>query len=364
MRRTKIIVAILIFFAVIIFVLVKVTDHNNRIGVERIINDAGRNGEPIFLARYINLTGSKLYGVYSIDNEVAGINCTSLNKFFTDDGTLYQVEWAGDGNTQYVGTDYMIPGWPLKVGRFPEMIIRDANLPSFEVEEIADTDDLLDEDISPNGRYRSRMFETHLEIVDFTTGDIFEMELDSSAPWNSEDFPDVDSYFTSISNDGKYMLLRAHIGNQKNYLPVWKFSVESGEWVLLGEFYTGIYERLDRISEGGRFAAIVEADREMISIVRVIDTETGEDVLNIPGAEYPQFGRRWFCFLVTHRNEFAEIRAYDMENDWGEYSIPLRDDSFFASASENQLTFPFPIAMYEPPPDGLGGMNENYSPAE
>ncbi|MCK4719189.1 hypothetical protein KAU08_00945, partial [bacterium] len=174
MRRTKIIIAILIFFAVIIFMLVKVTDHNNRIGVERIINDAGRNGEPIFAARYINLTGSKLYGVYSIDNDVAGINCTSLNKFFTDDGTLYQVEWAGDGNTQYVGSEFMIPGWPLKVGRFPEMIIRDAILPSFEVENITNPTDLLDEDISSNGRYRSRMFETQLEIVDFTTGDIFE----------------------------------------------------------------------------------------------------------------------------------------------------------------------------------------------
>ena len=364
MRRTKIIVAILILFAVIIFVLVKVTDHNNSLEVERIINDAGRNGEPVFVASYINLTGSKLYGVYSIHNDVAGINGTSLNKFFTDDGTLYHVEWAGDGNTQYVGTEYMIPGWPLKSGRFPHMRIRDTNLPSFEVQEISNTTELLDEDISPNGRFRSRMFETHLEIVDFTSGDIFETELDTGAPWNSEDIPDVDSYFTSISNDGIYMLLRAHNDNSEFFMPAWKFTIESDEWVLLGEFYTGIHERLDRISEGGRFVAIVEADREMTTNLKVIDTEIGDEVFNTMGAEYPQIGRRWFCCLVTHRNEFAEIRAYDMENDWKQYSIPLRDDSFFASATENQLTFPFPIAMYEPPPDGLDGMYENYIPAE
>ena len=347
----------------IVIAFIQVVNQNRERKIERIINEAGRNGEPVIVATYLDLTGSHRYGLYSLSGDAAGINCPELIKFFNNDGSLYFVKLSGQG-TIYIGSDFMIPGQSLRCARFPEMVIRDASLPSFIVTEIQSPDKLIDEEISPNARFRARVFNTYMEIEDFITGEMLQRDFDTEAPWYSDEIPDVDSYFSSISNDGKYFLVRAHSAGIENILPVWMYSIESSEWNLLGEFATGIHERLDTISEGGKYAAVLEADRDLISTISVIDTITGNEILFLESAEFPQFGSRWFCCLIFEVNVFAEIRVYDMDNNWEEYIIPIRDDSYFADSSEKALTFPFPIAMYEPPPDGLDGMYENYIPTD
>ena len=181
------------------------------------------------------------------------------------------------------------------------------------------------------------------------TGETRILNSDSSSPW-ATDQTGIEYYIGAMSPKGNVLFWAETTYEPTFKTTFWRLDTSSGVWTRLGDlnysvdFMAGPHGDLIALSQTG-------------SAVEFRDGRTFQPVKTEPSGWSPYIGERWAACIIPGHSTWT-IRLYDIQNDWQVHDIS-------ASPSDlrcHQMADPSPIVLYEPPPNGLEGMYENYKP--
>lgn len=345
--------------------------HRNRIA--DLINSAGKAGFPIFVIEnfkndpYVNFTlitkGQNPVPIHlrmRNSRRWTGTGPRNYYTFFTDDGLLYTnfPKTSGDTWTLLSGSVYGI--------RFPnhrEQIIS-LNIDRDRLED-------LFRSVSPSEFHRHRwQFELngsqlsiYLSIYDCYTASEYEiaipeyvMDKTDQINWTGTNMYDW-SFNGEILIAGIYKgpeLSALGQGREWGYYQIWKYNLNDKDWIYLNDIYANLLY-VNMVIEKNVFVNISNSrTRHQAYLISFLDIESGDFLHTEDLASFPVIGERWAaCMVKNYPSGDTELIFYDMDNNWERYSIPISNIPGLMGVQGG-------FEMYEPPPNGLDGMYENY----
>ena len=181
------------------------------------------------------------------------------------------------------------------------------------------------------------------------TGETRILNSDSSSPW-AADQTGIEYYMGVMSPEGDVLFWAETTYSPSFKMTFWRLDTSTGVWTRLGDlnysvgFTAGEHGDLIALSQSG-------------SSAEFRDGRTSQPVKTEPSGWSPCIGERWAACIIPGNNTWT-LRLYDILNDWQVHDIS-------ASPSDlrcHGMADPSPIVLYEPPPNGLDGMYENYKP--
>ncbi|MCK4721600.1 hypothetical protein KAU08_13105 [bacterium] len=309
-----------------------------------LINEAGRNGEPVIATSIYGGLTDLAFELFIPGGESRSFGTNAefhpMWMNFAEDGTLHLFNRVVFTRT---GTHRII--------RFPDTGSTMGSTPTYNINHTR---------FVPYNVMKWEVFiaDEGCLIINILNGDNWIIEFEETPPWVLEG-ASAPHYINShrISDDGNSIFITEETDSPSGNEKIWRYDVESGTWTTLCSL--DLAERPDLVvsSAGEMISVLVESSgssppgstRVFTNDMVFLNGRTGEELHR---EYYPcaaVLGTRWACvILYAARRANATLVLLDMENNFARTTIAAR--AFCG------------LAIYEPPPNGLDGMYENYVP--
>ena len=327
--------------------------------IRDIINQAGKNGHPIFVvSAIIGLESCK--AVTSMDSDIVPLSFYSqfyLEKTgFYPDGTFF-IEQDNYNSEKTITTCFRFPNrHPV---RRLETISTEPNNSS------------IFSSFNGPGKSSGRFGINYqnldkIYILDNVTLDNTRIDVGSDPPWSLEEANPDEKWSLWVSSDDRIIFGAGF--NQVNPGPVevWRFDIAAMVWSSIGvhEVFEEIgciagpngdiiaYYKSNQASSGPStpYTATIPLTPGGMDLV-FIDGHTGGELKTVRSGSYPQIGKKWVsCLDYSGMGSYPygyKITLFDLQNEWARQTLKI---PIFLQVCD----------MYEPPPNGLAGMYENY----
>ncbi|MCK4720384.1 hypothetical protein KAU08_06985 [bacterium] len=347
-RNIRIIIPVVVYLVSVLAGYGQTYFHNR--SIERLINDAGSQGEPVVVIvletqpSWILPYGQSKLRLYNIhgDSVPLAVNWDfswAAGLYFSEDGTLYFYERS------YWAFDQILFS----------MKLNDSELKRIWITHVWKTFDPGETIIGQGYVAKTSnfvvVFEDRIQVFN-PDGDIllthefinpFPSVTDTSAQFHRLSF--------ALTHDMSKLIVIAY-KQRENVGKSWIYNLETGEWNSLVDPATDFF--VIEPDMGGRYIACMYKAPSGMLVQAYIDLDAdGKLSSPLAGSTMPDIWTNWAA-LVGPSGITPNVRIYDIENDWEEYTINLpgtiSGTSYFVQT----------LAIYEPPPNGLDGMYENF----
>jgi hypothetical protein len=319
--------------------------------IAAMINNAGARGEPIIAVRSAIL-GYRSISLFTLDNSCARLiepkDEMAAFLYFSDDGTLYA--YGGRDMAPISAARYMFPD-PRPEAVDAHNLLQDNEFPLHD-------DDL----VFPGSRrfalsYRNEI----LTLVDVEDGTMTDIPLppDITAPRNLREAAETGS-LPVVSGNGMFIVLAELVESRGPDDIIREYLISTGEWVELARVDMS-ESSLISISSNGKVITVPVRSPTSIGDVMFIDGETGNTILVEHDSACASITDKWAVCVSDWSQAGQRIVVYNMEDNWKKYTITPRPRVI---SRPYHFLVHYLVALYEPPPDGLDGMYENYKPDE
>ncbi len=348
MRYVRYLIPLIAFALAMMVMSLIAGTHRSRI--RTMINSAGQNGQPIIAVQGEELNPLSTLTLYSLDHGpiplcTSGNDVSRLDVFFKDDGALFL------GGSSFIplpclGRRFRFPDYRARP--LDEFALRAVTRPYQGDEVYACSDNL---------RWRLVLGEDALTLEDLVLGGSTVFHPQSIPPWHAPDTPVGAIWENALSPDGSVVITTCVITGSTDPSVFWRYDIEEDSWTRLVElpvhsYVSGVFS----VGNAGEVVAIPVDDpsrgrRDLL----FLDGSTGMTIVSEPNARQGVLGNRWSACLKTSLSGATEIVLFEMGDNWKRHTISL------GTAQRQHRYFGYGrIAMYEPPPNGLDGMYENY----
>jgi len=327
--------------------------------IRDIINQAGKNGHPIFVvSAIIGLDPCK--AVTSTDSDMVPLSFYSQfyleSTGFYPDGTFFIEQDIF--NSEKAFTNYFVFPKRHPVRRLKTISTGPKNSSLFS-------------SLIGSGKSSGR-FEINFQnldeiyIFDKVTLENTRFDVGSDPPWSLEEANPDEKWGLWVSSDNRVIFGAGF--NQVNPGPVevWRFDIAAMDWSSIGvhEVFEGIectagpngdiiaYYKSNPALSGTStpYTATIPLTPGGMDLV-FIDGHTGDELKTVRSGGYPQIGKKWVsCVDYSGMGSYPyglTITLFDLQNGWARQTLKI---PIFLQVCD----------MYEPPPNGLAGMYENY----
>jgi hypothetical protein len=321
---------------------------NHRKAIADLINTAGRNREPIVVKVDYSVPFSSGVSLMAFNTDPIAVNTNHMsytyNISFDETGTLYIHDY---NYASEISTYQSI--------RFPDYKSTPAGTYQF-------TDSTTDP-IAAWAFFSKWQIELGIlgfTITDILTGEERYIEFETAPPWESE-FMEPLAYVKNILSSDGQVLFTYESDNPFTGSPgIWRYDIQPGTWTLVCEIKTSKINYVSVGPEGDLIAVLMDPVSSgsgstlsfPLSFDSVfLDGRSGEELHRESNSFAVTIGQRWaiVASVGTGMGSMTLI-ALDLENGFAKTSF---GGGFLGS-----------IALYEPPPNGLDGMYENYVPED
>jgi hypothetical protein len=313
--------------------------HFHRISIRNAINNAGRNGEPIVASSNGNwLFPARLFTLNRSPIIIQPDLALSYECFF------FEKEGALD----------IFPAREKEYFSHEHIIFPNFNSITIDVTEVVEN--------NPKSPITGMVFygglscfdacitNDAMHLTDRITGDHNDIEFKSAPPWVLEsDFYQYPGG-CNISPDLDVFIAVLTTASGPTIKPVWRYNIQEGVWAKICDLKVS-YPSLLSVGPGGDIFAVTidslvssPASTLPCDIV-FLDGRTGIELHRVPNSGYAQIGKRWAA-ITSWSGMASSITLLDIENNW--------------QATSLGPSLPCNFALYEPPPNGLDGMYENW----
>lgn len=346
MRFHRYMLVVAVFVLVVVVLAFVSASHRNRI--RTLINTAGRDGKPIIVITHGEFPWLTPLRLFSPEHRPIGFGTTFMGaswpKYFSDDGTLILLGSELGGRSGSI-SQARFPDHRLHPAeeRFPQLL--DRPMPTSGPPHL-----------SQNLTWKVEFHSNFITLKDLTSGEITNLHPTNEPPWELSDPLAGTDYEAFISPEGEVVFVIQ--STEGSGLPdlIWRYDIEEDNWTKLAK------ANLDRtrgltVGPDGRYIAVrMQAQGlSQSSYYAFLDGVTGEELASERDVNLPVIGRRWAACITARSSQPGSIILFDMENGWERSTMDLEHRSpYWRQTSSGS------IAMYEPPPNGLDGMYENF----
>jgi hypothetical protein len=380
-KRLNVIIPVAIFFLSAIFA--GITSKLHRDAIASIINKAGANSEPIMICPmgWAFPTSGYSYSILGLDGSAVSILPPGLSNsyyeytYFEPDGTFVNVS---ESNLMNYST-----GWDIHFSttKFPDYVSHSARGKQVHVPESGNsqmnfmnymgpgnTQQIMLHDfdirwINPVDPYNSSVStaQAELTLFDIRDGTISEITagVDNSKAVNqllkaenlsftcSDDMSKMFFVELDPSNPGNPWMRSG--GSPAGYnQTIWMLDTEEESWSDLYKCVDIIY--LDCSPDGKYVATSSWSTQDVL----IIDVDSGSLIAQEKNATRPAFSKNYLALYIVagsgYSGQVNGLIVYDIRNNWNRIIVPSRA----------QMMGGLTPSIYEPPPNGLDGMYENF----
>ncbi|MCX6647472.1 MAG: hypothetical protein NTY09_14095 [bacterium] len=321
---------------------------NHTRAVENLLNNAGRNGEPVIAAladAYQNLPYNfnqvelRLYNIEGDYVRLAPAQTFNSDSYFnllyfTTDGMLYMyIEYEPflpDGLNGLILTAKRFDFYrPRQHWDFPR---DDATLVWVYV------------DKSPD---EVGIFKDYFVIHNTLEGSYEQIEFEEPDPLLDGEYLSDDFYQLYLSNDHSKLIMVYDPGhNGGEDVGIWIYDVGVGTWNFLPVPYFVPFKISSSLD--GKSFAVMRHDSAQDYFSTIIDLESG-NIIFTQTCSMPDIWQNWVVMKDYARLD-PKLKIYDIRNDWHEYEFDKPELDILPG-------FIFQtFAIFEPPPDGIDGL--------
>ncbi len=337
MKKRMYLVPVIAF--IISFAGVRGWSNSHQALIAEAINTAGRNGYPVFVTHHSDADWFNLR-LNTIDYPSIGLGPRSQDVlwssvFFTEDGAIA---------TSRQSFEVTSPG---------SMIIR---LPDFNERRLVIPERTAGLHLPGEvwigihirkGRWDLGLGTEALELTDFYTGERIN-SFYRTPPIQPSGYPPI-GLFDVAPDVSAIALIDGRNYLSGNSTDLWMYNLSEGEWTLITDQFA-VYSIA--VGVNGSVVGIEYFTRDIYPKVTFFESTSLDPIVTVERCRKPWIGHRWAACTQDYSSSNATIFLFDMQDNWKEYSINLPIDQNYGIARG--------IAFYEPPPNGLDGMYENY----
>lgn len=345
MRFRHYIYPVIVF--IVIYVVSAVIAFNTRTRIRNAVNYAGKTGTPIIAASRNQWSDFGNLCLFSVGEDPLVIfNEPAIFTWmleFDDDGTLYKLDSDPSG--------YHQPTFDIRLSDIRSGSFYPPDTPRIPGNDIP---------LILYGNYGTKwMVDFKHESCDVTnliTLDTWRVDYENEPPWFGKDEPYTNAFYYAVSTEGSAIVVIQEPDTVSANGKLWRLDKDSAIWTDVADLYD---RRMSGLVVGpyGDYISVGIAPNITTwhafqpSDMVILDGHTGEELFRTTDALYTCIGRRWIVFRSgTHDFYPITIEVLDIK------------DNFNQSRFADEEVGPF--AVYEPPPNGLDGMYENYVPED
>jgi len=206
----------------------------------------------------------------------------------------------------------------------------------------------------------------HIFLMDHAAMEITEVNVGADAPWLLDISPAGKTWSFWVSPDSHIIFAAGFDKLNPGPVEVWRYDIAAKALSSIGthEIFEGggitvgpdgnliaYYKPVPTSASSAAPNASSYSPKPNVMDLEFADGHTGEIIKTVITAKYPQIGSKWVSCLIPSSTGSSswgwQISLFDTQNGW-----------------TNQIlsTSPYFLMnkMYEPPPNGLAGMYENY----
>lgn len=346
-RNVRIIIPLVVYLVALLAGYAQTYLHNR--SIERLVNEAGNRGEPI-VAVFMETQPVSLIPfyqlqlrLYSIQGEFVRIAVDedfyrTDELYFNDDGTLYIQNHIYTYFNRFLLSIKLIDNKPQRI-RVHVSVAIDPGDTFIGSGNVAKTNNIVG------------VFEDRIQVFNPDGEIILTHEFINPFPSVTDALEQFHRLSFSLTHDMSKLMV---IGYKQREMTgkSWIYNLETGEWNYLVDPETDF----DDIEPdmGGRYIACMYKNPTGILEPAYIDLDAdGKLSSPLAGSIMPDIWTNWAA-LIDDFGITPIVRIYDIENDWEESTINL------PGTKSRFSYFVQTLAIYEPPPNGLDGMYENF----
>lgn len=342
MRNIRIVIPVAVTLAAVIIFSIIAGCHRNKI--RSVVNSAGKNGFPIVVTYSPYDSRLSPYSLFSLDSDPIPLTgfrneVFRLRSIFSEDGHLYLYEehFLPTGrNMQIRFPDYH----PRAFNGFPES--------AYLRQSFA---------LAPNARWMVIMEQDRLVRIDMKSGKTEDIYPSATPPWHDPKRPVGIFYDHFLSPEGNVIITTGRMDSSTDPDYLWRYEIESDEWTELPRIHLLDHAKIS-VGPNAHILALPilpttpqSGYREIV----FIDGLTGTRLASEPDSDRAIVGNNWAaCITSNYSTGTVDLVLLEINDNWKRHAITLSRTIFF------NYYYHFPLAMYEPPPNGLDGMYENY----
>jgi len=305
-----------------------------REAIRTLINDAGARGEPIIVTlgsddRYwhpavslFNLQGDSIR-LFGRDR-----NCSAATPFFDDNGTLLFP--GGSDDDRFFTPNYCVSFPDFRIRRFSPPDLSDVGFRNIWL----DSTEIL----SPNKWYLESEPERWI-VTDLVNGEVHRFGIFGDHSWENAQYK---QYF--LASDASAVVIKIHEGSGSSYA-LWRYHLASNECNFISTMNLG-YEQPVVVGPRADVIGVYASTTRFFDII-FIDGRNGNVLASERDAFGPAIGKRWAVCISGFIFQNGPIVVFDMQDNWRRMQLSATAD--------------YRPAIYEPPPNGLDGMLDNYT---